>query len=30
MRTDRERVLDALEAIDRIERHTQLGEAGFR
>jgi uncharacterized protein with HEPN domain len=30
VRTDRERVLDALEAIDRIERYTRLGEADFR
>jgi uncharacterized protein with HEPN domain len=30
MRSDRERILDALEAIDRIERHTNPGEAEFR
>ena len=30
MRSDRERVLDALEAIDRIGRHTLGGEAEFR
>ena len=30
MRNDRERVLDALEAIDRIDRHTRGGEAEFR
>ena len=30
MRTDRDRVLDALEAIERIERHTSVGEAEFR
>jgi uncharacterized protein with HEPN domain len=30
VRTDRERLLDAVEAIDRIERHTNQGEAEFR
>ncbi len=30
MRSDRERVIDALEAIERIERHTHAGEAEFR
>jgi len=30
MRTDRERVLDAMEALDRIDRHTHAGEREFR
>lgn len=30
MRTDRVRVLDAIEAIERIEKHTRLGEVAFR
>jgi uncharacterized protein with HEPN domain len=30
VRTDRDRLLDAVEAIDRIEKHTRLGETEFR